>query len=314
MKKYLVIFSLLLLPVFTTPARAVTISPDSLNPTVGTVAEFQLFADPPVNSNAMQLRLRVIGAEIVNYTPPSSAKFLSLPTCGNSLNFTLDSVCVDLAIMNTLIAAGDSLGTVSIRVTNADVLLYKTTNNGYVVSTLDFQTDSGPLVGNATLMPAEPESTPTYIPNPTNVPAPSPVGEAVGTDENPELDINPVVETPWVTYALYGVGALLLLGSIVTVIVLMRKNKSSIMPSTSMPVNSTPVPDSGLPSLPPLPDLPVATTAPNSDLSPLASDPFAASPATAPTSPAPAPENVTPAVVAQPEATNSNGLPPLPQV
>lgn len=305
MKKYIAIASFLLLPVFTAEAHAVTISPDSLNSAVGTIAEFQLFAAPPANSNAMQLRLSVIGGEIVNYTPPASATILTLPTCGNSLNFTPDSVCVDLAVMSTNLTAGDSLGTVSIRVTDADALLYKTTNNGYVVASTDIQTDSGPLVGNAALMPAEPEPTPTYIPNPNNELASSPAGEAVGTDENPELDTNPVVKTPWLTYALYAVGALLLLGSIVTVLVLMRKNKSSATPGISMPVNSSPVPDSGLPPLPPLPDLPAATAAPNSDLSPLSADPVIVSPPVGI-------ENAPPAVVPQPEATNPNGLPPLP--
>lgn len=299
MKKYLLIFSLVLLPLFTAPAQAVTIDPADYSPTPGTTMTFKLYSAPPANSAALQLRLGVVAGTITDYVLPTSGELLALGVCEGSLNFTASEVCVDFASQTGSLDADVYLGEVTVTFASEQSLLYKASDNAYVVGIAEFQTDFGALAGDETLLPVQVALTAT--------PAPSPAGEAVGTDENPELDTNPVVKTPWLTYALYAVGALLLLGSIVTVVVLIRKNKSSATPGISMPVNSSPVPDSGLPPLPPLPDLPVATAAPNSDLSALSPDPIGANPV-------PSPESAPPAVVPQPEATNPNGLPPLPQI
>ncbi len=118
---------------FTQSARAVSASPAS-----GTVARNNSFtvnltATPPAGSNAVQLRLTIVGATITGYSRPAT-NWIGISICGNGQDYDATHICVDLAKTSGNITSGESLGTITLLAgSSGTITITKDSGNAYSV-------------------------------------------------------------------------------------------------------------------------------------------------------------------------------------
>lgn len=113
------IISFTILILLTSPASAVSVSPNSGTVSSSSTQTIEILASPNVsNAKAVALRLTVSNGTITGYTsPPESANFLTLGACnGSGAKYTATEVCVDLAKTGTnQLSSGESIGSITVQ-------------------------------------------------------------------------------------------------------------------------------------------------------------------------------------------------------
>ncbi len=143
-------------PILNTPENlAESITPNSGNYSTGQLVDITLNATPPAGATRVNIRLEVVGAQIVNFIEPLSGwqSIVAGPSC--TQKFSAGLVCVTLTkSAGVTITRGETLGTVRVRVIDPSAFsLRYVSGTSYIVGnqTIPFTGMAGNFNGNGSL-------------------------------------------------------------------------------------------------------------------------------------------------------------------